>query len=744
MDKKYLALFIFFCIFLIPVVSALTIENSPSANTGKANTWTSPTNAYSYNSLYTSESTSADTHVWFNYSFNIPSDATITSVKVHCKKCKITTAFSQDVFIAVSNDSGTTFYNILGNEGYTALGLTESYTNKTKDFSAVYFTPETLNDTYFRVYLRYWQQAACYPNRTYLLGWNETAKEQENKWLLINIEDLKVGDKIFALDDFTKQLIWTEVKQIDVHKGLWIMRDIYSGNLTVQLSEKEQWEWKAHNIFTANHPVEYTLPDGTIRRGIMKDLQVGYSLFHVFHDPPYFGRYVSPEEHYTKAFPITKIIDYKYSGTVYNVITTNYYERPVLKYLSDEEIAEMTSIAKIYYNMSFAQFFDPPISKQTAYVDWLPVEVTYTIPTTPIKINLTLNGTQGNYYYQNKTIANFTVISNVTALINLTANITNWTDYSALSPYCYYPEINCTLNDTWYNITAFTGNESYMGDSVTHHAICYVITTTTTTTTTIPIGKGIKPVEDDRILMFGYLDEIDNIFARLYMSDLDQEFPCFIFMKKMMDQYEALEYCIGIEDEEVIGVGTTTTTLPTYYTIKLDVLEDAWIYNNTPDTNYGSALTLLFRNTSDNNVSHGLIKLNNSIPSGKTIDNITLFAWIELNNLDSSAEGYNISVHHLSNQTWTEEDPTWNNFNDLGTWNTTKEDDYKIFGGTGEPVNIWLNWSITNMGKEDYDKNNISVYLQTHDYFGTPIYTDFIQVRSKENNPDPYANATYH
>jgi hypothetical protein len=355
----------------LPVTYASTTTNSPSSY--ENNQWTNPTYAYSSNNQRASESTANQYVTYKNYGFqdSIPSGATIDNVYVKCEG--YVSIGTQSVYGYVSYDGGTSW------TGAHNFFLTTSESTKTWDVTSITaWNRDKLNDTNFRVKLKYYAPSGCYPNRTYLLGWNEQAKEQENKWKLINIEDLKVGDKIFALDDETKQLVWTEVAEIATHEGKWIMRDIYSGNLTVQLTEKEKWEWKAHNVFTANHPAEYVLPNGTIRRGTMKDLEVGYGLFHVFHDEPYFGRYVAPEEHYSKLFPITKINDYKYEGTVYNVIAKEHYHRPVLKYLSDEEIANMTEIAKTYYNMSFAQFFDPPIGKETGYVDWLPVQVVYT------------------------------------------------------------------------------------------------------------------------------------------------------------------------------------------------------------------------------------------------------------------------------------------------------------------------------------------------------------------------------
>jgi len=101
-----------------------------------------------------------------------------------------------------------------------------------------------------------------------------------------------------------------------------------------------------------------------------------------------------------------------------------------------------------------------------------------------IDIDLFLNDTESNFYYLNNSYANFTSTSNVTALVNLTSNITGWVTTSEQTPYSNISLITCDSNETYYNMTAYVGNESYLGDSITHYAICYLPTVTTSTTTT--------------------------------------------------------------------------------------------------------------------------------------------------------------------------------------------------------------------------------------------------------------------
>lgn len=208
------------------------------------------------------------------------------------------------------------------------------------------------------------------------------SKVKLQPWMFVDVSKAKVGDKILVYDDDAGQIKWSTIKQIDVHTGNnWTIRDIYSGEITISLPNRTDWTWQAHNRYTDNHPSEYFLPNGTVRRGTVADLQVGYQVQHLMHNKPYFGHYVSPEDHYIRRFNITKIVDYyNVSGTVYDIKVANLHERPFLKYFSDEEIQQLENIADLF-GFDMATFFDPVVSKTTGYIDWLPVQVNYTPPT---------------------------------------------------------------------------------------------------------------------------------------------------------------------------------------------------------------------------------------------------------------------------------------------------------------------------------------------------------------------------
>jgi len=111
---------------------------------------------------------------------------------------------------------------------------------------------------------------------------------------------------------------------------------------------------------------------------------------------------------------------------------------------------------------------------------------TYTINKASSVINLLLNGTDGDVSYLNQSYANFTVTLDIGFNVNLTTNMTNWADQlNKPEPYENISLIECSINNTYYNITGWwDGNQNYTSSVETHYAKCYEGATTTTTTTT--------------------------------------------------------------------------------------------------------------------------------------------------------------------------------------------------------------------------------------------------------------------
>lgn len=114
------------------------------------------------------------------------------------------------------------------------------------------------------------------------------------------------------------------------------------------------------------------------------------------------------------------------------------------------------------------------------------------------------------------------------------------------STYTINDTVGCTIR--WIDYTNDTDGNWNTSDTFSF------VTTEAVVTTTVP-KKLIKPVEDDRILMFGYLDEIENEFARLIMCGLEDVIECFFALSHgSMDFAKALEICLEVPKKEVTGV----------------------------------------------------------------------------------------------------------------------------------------------------------------------------------------------
>ena len=109
---------------------------------------------------------------------------------------------------------------------------------------------------------------------------------------------------------------------------------------------------------------------------------------------------------------------------------------------------------------------------------------TITTTTIPTQTKTYLNGSRGNVYYLNNSIANITVEINITGLnANLTINTTPQYDAYGPSPLERMMILNATINNTWYLINGtYEGNSTHTGSTESWFAMIYVTTTTTTTT----------------------------------------------------------------------------------------------------------------------------------------------------------------------------------------------------------------------------------------------------------------------
>lgn len=217
---------------------------------------------------------------------------------------------------------------------------------------------------------------------------------------------------------------------------------------------------------------------------------------------------------------------------------------------------------------------------------------------------------------------------------------------------------------------------------------------------------------------------------------------------------------INVAHNEIIkyGGGSTTIKLQDADTENLDDAEI--IAAGFADYNMGASTRLMIR--SDSTTARVYIKFNISvIPSGQIIDEAKLFLY----KYARSGTPKFYVVHHVFNNTWIEgtlsfgdcSTPvdcgfgiTWNNqpcgtaFDNSVQCNLTFETNISAKGDT---TSIWLNWTVTNMVKTDYNDGNLNVSIIIKDDSEDDSTTAFSEHRSKEYTTDttlrPYLNITY-
>jgi hypothetical protein len=174
-------------------------------------------------------------------------------------------------------------------------------------------------------------------------------------------------------------------------------------------------------------------------------------------------------------------------------------------------------------------------------------------------------------------------------------------------------------------------------------------------------------------------------------------------------------------------------------------LNDAYVYEDSPDTNYGSVFNTLFGMSSTSGhdrICYYMFNIS-SIPSSVSIIESVFVSDLYVNGLDAAAEGYNGSFYRVDDS-WNESGITWNNKpSHLGPPNST----FKFFGGTGEPVG-WIPFDLTDIVSYHYslNRNNVSFALVPSDVFGTPSSSDYVRFYSKDGANqllNPYLNITY-
>lgn len=185
-------------------------------------------------------------------------------------------------------------------------------------------------------------------------------------------------------------------------------------------------------------------------------------------------------------------------------------------------------------------------------------------------------------------------------------------------------------------------------------------------------------------------------------------------------------------------IKTKKVNATTYYEISLTLFEDCLVYDFQPDTNYGAGNHISALNTTTGpKEMYGYLKFNLSeIPASVTIENATLFTYTYL----APSGGYrDVSAKAVSNQTWLEEDVTWNDRPALVN-NTALDID-------GTDTLGWWDWNVTLWIREEYNDSdeNVSMCIANNDGTGGGWFGSGY-VSSKERiagATTPMLNVTY-
>lgn len=177
--------------------------------------------------------------------------------------------------------------------------------------------------------------------------------------------------------------------------------------------------------------------------------------------------------------------------------------------------------------------------------------------------------------------------------------------------------------------------------------------------------------------------------------------------------------------------------------------DDTTIDFNNPNTNYGSSNSwFVVDNDGSGNEDRSIyIKFNIDEIYGSNVDNTTISAELGLymtGTIGSSPYYYNVTSFYLNNQTWNEDEPTYNS-----QINPTPSTylDYKLFN-VGSNTNEYYYWNVTYAVKSEITNTNsyVSLFLNSTDFNSDDdTYNTYVRFKSKEyfGSDDPILNITY-
>ena len=386
------------------------IENSPSAYENCSKYWLFPHRTYVSDNqrAFVSSPVPATYYCTLKgYNVEIPSDQSIDEVLVKVE------SYSDDpthegLLIQVTNDSGTTWgdgHNVDFDESE------EIYTlDVTNDFA---WTPQGLNNTNFKVRMM-WRKFAvegCFSEQTYFSSWNESVcppydydpnNVTSMPWILKNVAKAEVGDWILA-SNHDEGIHWDKIGVVNKHYGNWTLYDVWSGDVTIKYKDEamveQEFLWSKHTSVTGNHK-SLIFRNGSWVVIPAKEITTNDSMRFVYHEDVELGpnECVPVEDHMLKTTPIQQILVKNITGWVYDLQTDDTRKDWLfVGTITESEFSALTELES-KYGVNLGAYLDVHDEKWTTYVDWVPVNITYSPPsedtTAPTYSNVGVNTTQ--------------------------------------------------------------------------------------------------------------------------------------------------------------------------------------------------------------------------------------------------------------------------------------------------------------------------------------------------------------
>lgn len=190
----------------------------------------------------------------------------------------------------------------------------------------------------------------------------------------------------------------------------------------------------------------------------------------------------------------------------------------------------------------------------------------------------------------------------------------------------------------------------------------------------------------------------------------------------------ALVLCLsGVQIRKVYGAPSI---------VSLTLFEDCLVYDFKPNTNYGAGDHISALNTTTGpKEMYGYVKFNLSqIPAAVIIQSAIFFAYTYL----APSGGYrDVSAKAVTNQTWLEENITWNDCPTVINAPVIDVDGTDALG--------WWDWNVTLWVQQQYgaSKENVSMCVVNNDATGAGWFGSYFSSKERAGATPPMLNITY-